>query len=324
MHFTNYASRFTCGVHLRRARMRLNSALPSSLMAVPVIINPAANSTKASSQVERVRRLQPAPELHLTSGVGNARELAAQLAAQGHPLIVAAGGDGTVNEVINGLAQHNLRVSDPAKQTALGILPVGTMNVFAYELGLPGRDLEACWQIIHSGRSREIDLWQANRHFFVQLAGVGLDAAIVKETSWELKKRFGPLSYVMSAARVLGQEAPLLAVEMPDRPPLYGSIVLVGNGRHYGGPVPVFRNASNCDGLLDVLIFHKQRALEVFQFLSALTLTGYTECGDIDYLQLPAFRVTSKHQVPYELDGELGEETPVEFKAAPFRLKVCV
>jgi diacylglycerol kinase (ATP) len=292
-------------------------------MVYPVIINPAANSTKAASQLERVRRLQPAPELHLTEGIGHARELALKLAAAGHSIVVAAGGDGTVNEVVNGLAEHNLGVADPAKHVALGILPVGTMNVFAYELGLPGRDLETTWAFITGGRQREIDLWQANGEFFIQLAGVGLDAAIVRETSWEMKKRFGPLSYVMSAARLLGKEAPMLEIEMPNRPLLYGSIVLVGNGRHYGGPVPVFRDASNCDGLLDVLILHQQRALEVFQLLSALTLTGYTECGDIDYLQVPSFRVTSSHEVPYELDGELGKETPVEFKAAPFRLRVC-
>ncbi len=291
-------------------------------MAVPVIINPAANSTKAAAQLERVRRLQPAPELHLTEGIGHARELAAMLAAQGHPLVVAAGGDGTVNEIVNGVAGHNLGEPDPAKHAGLGVLPVGTMNVFAYELGLPGRDLEACWQIVTGGRRREIDLWQANGEFFVQLAGVGLDAAIVKETSWELKRRFGPLSYVMSAARVIGQEAPILHIDMPDRPTLHGSIVLIGNGRHYGGPVPVFRDASNSDGLLDVLIFHQQRALEIFQFLSALTMTGYAECGDIDYLQVPSLRVTSSQEVPYELDGELGKSTPVEFKAAPFRLKV--
>jgi diacylglycerol kinase family enzyme len=127
----------------------------------------------------------------------------------------------------------------------------------------------------------------------------------------------------MSAARVLGQEAPMLQIDMPNRPTLHGSIVLVGNGRHYGGPVPVFRNASNSDGLLDVLILHQHRAFEIFQFLSALTVTGYSECNDIDYLQVPAFRVTSAAEVPYELDGELGKDTPVEFKAAPFRLKVC-
>ena len=292
-------------------------------MPIPVIINPAANSTRASAQLDRVKRLHPAPELHLTKSAGNARELALELAGQGHPMIVAAGGDGTVNEVVNGLAEHNVRCNDPSRHTALGILPVGTMNVFAHEIGLPGRNLEACWKVIHSGQRRDIDLWQANGQFFIQLAGIGLDAAIVQGTSWEMKKRFGPLSYVMTAARILGHEPPLLSIEMPDRPPLYGSIVLVGNGRHYGGPVPVFRNASNTDGLLDVIIFHKQRALEMFQFLSAFTLTGYSECRDIDYLQVPSFRVSSARPAPYELDGELGQVTPVEFCAAPFPLRVA-
>lgn len=291
-------------------------------MAIPVIVNPAANSTKAGSQMDRIRHLQPEPEFHMTEAVGGATAVAARLAAEGHRLVVAAGGDGTVNEVVNALAQHNSRVPDPAQHVALGILPVGTMNVFSHELGLPGRDLEAGWEIINQGKITEIDLWQANDQYFIQLAGVGLDAEIVQQTPWELKKKFGPLSYVMTAARVLTQEAPLLAVELPDRPPLYGSIVLIGNGRHYGGPVPVFKNASNTDGLLDVMIFHGRGALEVFQFLQGLAFSGYAECGDIDYLQVPALRVTSEKQVPFELDGELGDFTPVEFKAAPFKMKV--
>ena len=292
---------------------------------VPIIINPAANSTKASAQMERIRRLQPAPEIHVTEGIGSAREIAESLALQGHSVVVAAGGDGTVNEVINGLGAAATQQSS-AGQTkpavALGILPVGTMNVMAYELGLPGRNLEACWELIHSGTTREIDLWQANDQYFAQLAGVGFDAEIVQQTPWEMKRRFGPLSYVMTAAKILGQEAPMLSVEIEGRPPLYGSVVLIGNGRHYGGPVPVFRDASNTDGLLDVLIMHQRRPLEAFQFLSALVATGYQECNDIDYLQVKSLKVTSQQVVPYELDGELGLNTPVEFKAAPFRLRV--
>lgn len=291
-------------------------------MAIPIIINPAANSTKASAQMERIRKLQPMAEIHVTEGVGSAREIAARLAAEGHPVVVAAGGDGTVNEVVNGLTSHHLTLADPSRHTALGILPVGTMNVMAYELGLPGRNLEACWELIQSGTTREIDLWQANEQYFAQLAGVGFDAEIVQQTPWEMKRRFGPLSYVMTAARILGQEAPVLSVEIEGRPPLYGSVVLLGNGRHYGGPVPVFRDASNTDGLLDVIIIHQRRPLEAFQFLSALVASGYQECSDIDYLQVPSLKVTSEQIVPYELDGELGLNTPVEFKLAPFKLKI--
>lgn len=300
----------------------LSASVPG--MAIPIIINPAANSTKASAQMERIKRLQPAPVLHVTEGIGSAREIAARLANEGHPIVVAAGGDGTVNEVVNGLATRHREVSDPAQHTALGILPVGTMNVMAFELGLPGRNLEACWKIIHEGTTQAIDLWQANDQYFAQLAGVGFDAEIVQQTPWEMKRRFGPLSYVMTAARILGQEAPVLSVEIEGRPPLYGSVVLLGNGRHYGGPVRVFRDASNTDGLLDVLIVHQRRPLEAFQFLSALLSSGYEECNDIDYLQVKSLKVTSEEAVPYELDGELGLNTPVEIKLAPFKLKVRV
>jgi len=291
-------------------------------MPIPVIINPAAHSARAASQTDRIRKLSPAPELHVTDGPGSAEKLASLLAEEGHKVIVAAGGDGTVNEVVNGISNYNATLGSPNDHVSLGILPVGTMNVMAYEMALPGRNLEANWEIINQGATRDVDLWMANDQYFCQLAGVGLDAEIVQQTTWDMKKRFGPLSYVMTAARVLGQEAPLLSVEIDGRPPLFGSVVLVGNGRHYGGPVPVFKNASNSDGLLDIIIFHGRGPLEVFQFLSAMTVTGFSECGDLDYLQAKSFRVTSEKAVPFELDGELGKVTPVVFQPAPFQLKV--
>lgn len=292
-------------------------------MAVPIILNPAARSTRAGGLERRIRALRPAAEVHLTRGAGDAERLAFELAAHGHPCVVAAGGDGTVNEVIHGISRHNATVADSAAHTALGILPAGTMNVLAYELKLPGRDLEACWQIIQSGSVREIDLWRANDGFFAQLAGVGLDAEIVRETTKEMKNRFGPFSYAISAAAVLGREAPLLSLQLEGRPPLYGSVVLVGNGAHYGGPVPVFRRARNDDGLLDIIVFHQRGPLEALQFLRAVASGDFSECGDIDYLQASSFRIESENPVPYELDGELGRSTPVTFRPAPFPLKIA-
>lgn len=292
------------------------------LMAIPVIANPAANSTRALAEIERIKSLRPAPELHLTDGIGSAKKIAQELAAAGHPIIGAAGGDGTVNEVINGLAQYRLENPRESSYAVLGILPVGTMNVMACELGLPARQLEASWDIIHSGNISVIDLWKANDHFFAQLAGVGFDAEIVQQTTWEMKRRYGPLSYAISAAQVLTQEAVMLSVEIENRPLMYGPIVLIGNGKLYGGPVPVFRDASNTDGLLDVLIFHGRGPLEAMQLFHAIATNDYTECGDVDYLQVPSLRVTSSRPVPFQFDGELGASTPVEFKLAPFRLSV--
>src|SRR5262249_33659624 len=144
---------------------------------LPVILNPAARSWRASRQKERIRALNPAPELHFTGCPGDATRIAFELAAQGHRIVVAAGGDGTVNEAVNGIMRHNLSLPDPSPHAAPGVLPAGTMNVFAHEIGLPGR-LERAWARLCRAQLREVDLWQANGQFFLQLAGVGLDAEI--------------------------------------------------------------------------------------------------------------------------------------------------
>jgi diacylglycerol kinase family enzyme len=103
--------------------------------------------------------------------------------AAGFDQIVAAGGDGTIHEVANGIGDSDV---------ALGLMPIGTMNVFANELGLPTHDLSRCWEIIQSATYRWVDLPLANQKRFVQLAGVGLDAQVVKETSLAFKRNFGP------------------------------------------------------------------------------------------------------------------------------------
>jgi len=292
---------------------------------IPVILNPAARSTQAAAREQALRLLSPEPELVLTSGPGEATEIAEKLAREGHPLVVAAGGDGTMNEVLQGISHVNAERAPGEKHTALGVMPVGTMNVFSLELGLPSQDLAACWGRISSGHFREVDLWMANHQYFVQLAGVGFDAEIIQETSWENKKRYGPLSYVMSAMQVLTREPPVLSVNVPGRPALHGSVVLIGSGKHYGGPVPVFPRASNQDGLLDLLIFRGLGGWEFAQMLRAILEGRYEPAEDIDYLQVREFTVTASPEAPLEVDGELAlSSTPAVFKPAPFKLQVAV
>src|SRR4051812_39526150 len=152
-----------------------------------VILNPAARSTRAAGQRERIAALPGEPDVVLTSEAGEARMLASGAAALGYDTGVAAGGGGTSNENVNRVVGTDVM---------LGVLPVGTMNVFALELGVPSKVREA-WAIIQRGEAREIDLACANQHYFVQLAGVGLDAQVVKETSLAMKRNLGPLSYVV-------------------------------------------------------------------------------------------------------------------------------
>lgn len=280
---------------------------------IPVIFNPSARGARAKA--ERIARLSEMVLLTPSEGPGHARALARQAAAEGHGVVVAAGGDGTINEVVNGLA---------GSHTALGILPVGTMNVFANELGLPCQDLGKCWQRIESGQRRRVDLARANKeHYFVQLGGVGLDAQVVLATSWNSKKTFGPLSYLISAAQLAGRKPPKLVVQSPGKT-REGSFVLVGNGRFYGGTFPVFNKARLDDGLLDVLIFKNLGFFDIARYLHGIFFGKHGELPDVDYFQTGDLHISSEEEVPMEVDGEVIGYLPAHFEVVAGALEVLV
>ena len=278
-----------------------------------VILNPAARSEKARRWRARVESVARGCVICATSRAGEAEVLARHAAEEGFEKIVAAGGDGTINEVVNGLAGSN---------AALGLLPIGTMNVFATELGLPAHDLQLCWNIIQSENTRLVDLPSANGKYFVQLAGVGLDAQVVKETSLTLKRSFGPLSYLISAAQIAARQPPRLFLESENSSIKEGSFVLVGNGRLYGGPFPFFKQALIDDGLFDVIVFKQLGYLEIIKYLQDVFFSSEIRVPEIEYFQTRRLRVTSDSEVPVELDGELVGSCPVEFQLQERTLRV--
>jgi diacylglycerol kinase (ATP) len=278
-----------------------------------VILNPAANSDRAKRWRTRVETLTRGATICATSAPGEAETLARHAASEGFQKIVAAGGDGTINEVVNGLA---------GSDATLGLLPMGTVNVFAMELGLPFNNLERCWRIIQDDNTRLVDLPSANGKYFVQLAGVGLDAQVVKETSATLKRNFGPLSYLISAAQIAARQPPRLSIESPDAPIDEGSFVLVGNGRRYGGPFPFFKNAVIDDGLLDVVAFRQLGYLEIIKYLQDVFFNSEIRLPEVEYFQTRHLRVNSDQEVPVELDGELVGNCPVEFQVLEKTLRV--
>ncbi len=282
---------------------------------LPVILNPSAHSEKGRRSADVIRGLSDRIEVVESHSFDEARQIAVEAASRGCPAVAAAGGDGTVNAVIAGLA---------GSDTALGVFPTGTMNLFARELGLPMGDLAGCWRVIEGGATKEVDLFRAGGGIFVQIAGVGFDAQIIEETTWESKKRFGPLSYLMSALSVAGQRAPRLTVIPEGGGAVEGAFVLIGNGSLYGPAFRVFRNASNDDGMLEVLVFERQSHVDIIRYLSGITLGKVEKMKDVTYLRAPALRVESELPVPVEVDGELSGTTPVEFRPTARRLGVFV
>jgi diacylglycerol kinase (ATP) len=279
-----------------------------------VILNPTAGSPETFRDwQERVESVARGCPIRITSHAGEAEDLARRAVEEGFTRIAAAGGDGTVNQVANGLAGSN---------AALGLLPLGTVNVFAMELGLPLHSLELCWDIINGTNMRSVDLPSANGKYFVQLAGVGLDAQVVKETSLAFKRSFGPLSYLISAAQIAAREPPKLFIESENASLSEGSFVLIGNGRRYGGPFPFFKHAVIDDGLLDVVLFKRLGYLEIIKYLQDVVFSSDIRVPEIEYFQTRRLRITSKQDVPLELDGELAGNCPVDFQIQKKALRV--
>lgn len=279
-----------------------------------VILNPTAGSPEhLRSWQERIASIVGDCPVRITSHCGEAEPLARRAVEQGFTRIVAAGGDGTVNHVANGLAGSNCM---------LGVLPIGTVNVFAMELGLPLHNLQRCWEIVEDTNIRRVDLPSANGKYFVQLAGVGLDAQVVKETSTAFKRSFGPLSYLISAAQIAARQPPRLFIQSEHTSLDEGSFVLVGNGRLYGGPFPFFKHATIDDGVFDVVVFKRLGYLEIIKYLQDVVFSSDINVPEIEYFQTRELHVTCEQDVPVELDGELAGNCPVDFKIREKALRV--
>lgn len=280
----------------------------------PLIFNPKARSQRGQRTLRFLMEHSTRFHLCATNSLEEAREMAAKFAAAGEPIVVAAGGDGTLNAVVSGLA---------GSKAALGVLPAGTMNVFARELGIPFGHLGKAFEVIERGHVREIDLFEANHAPFVQMAGVGFDAMVIEETTWESKKMLGPLAYLLSAVKVLGEKPPQMEVVFGDGRREQGVAVLAGNGSLYGGQFKLFRKADNQDSMLDVLVFKEAGYRFVLDSLKGLAKGGVDLAESTEYVQTAAFTVTAEREVPVEVDGELlGRAREVVFAESARRLRV--
>lgn len=280
----------------------------------PLIFNPKARSQKGKKVLRFLMKRANRFAMYATNHAGEARELAARFAAEGEPVVIAAGGDGTLNEVVRGLA---------GTPTILGVLPAGTMNVFAREMGIPFDSLDRAFNIIERGHIREIDLFEANGFPFVQMAGVGFDAQVIEETTWESKKMLGPLAYLVAAVKVLGERPPKMEVVFDDGRREEGVALIAGNGSLYGGQFKVFRNADNSDSKIDVLVYKEAGYRIVLDSLRGLALGGIDLMQSVSYFQTEGFTVHADREVPVEVDGEwIGRFNEVRFHETAGRLRV--
>ncbi len=295
-------------------------------MRIGVIFNPAARGEKARHFRRHLGELESHCTLMQTAAVADARRLAAEAVRQGFEVIVAAGGDGTVNEALNGIAD----VPGGLDQALLGVLPLGTVNVFARELGIP-RKFESAWQTILQGRETRIDLpvveyeinGQPARRCFAQLAGAGLDARAIELVNWPLKKKIGPLAYVFAGFKALFQPQSAITVSDGQRS-LTGELILIGNGRLYGGEFKVFPRADLRDGLLEVCVFPRANWFTVLRCGPPLLLRGRLPAKATLSFQAASLKLSSPVRTPLEADGEYIGQLPAALSLRPLGMRVIV
>jgi diacylglycerol kinase (ATP) len=295
-------------------------------VATCVIFNPAARGEKARRFRHQLDVIGATCALKATTSPGNARRLAAEAVTDGFDLIVAAGGDGTVNEVLNGIGD----APDGFASARLGVLPLGTVNVFARELKIPAR-VEGAWKILQRGHELKIDLpcveffenGAVQKRYFCQLAGAGLDARAIELVDWQHKKQVGPLAYVIAGLKALCEKKPLITVQANGQSAA-GELILAGNGRFYGGSFAIFQSADLCDGRLDICIFPHANFWTMLRSAPGLLLRGKLPADVAQHLSAETFELTSEPATAFELDGEWVGKLPVTFFIEREKLRVIV
>lgn len=263
-----------------------------------------------------------------TAAPGDARRLAAEAIGDGFDVIAAAGGDGTVNEVLNGIGD-----AKGFARARFGVLPLGTVNVFARDLKIPLK-LEYAWEVLRRGHERILDLPQvefsqnggSKKQFFVQLAGAGLDARAIELVTWSEKKRLGPLAYVVAGLRALREKKPrIIAREdstKSSNSTFHGELVMIGNGKLYGGTFHIFPEADFNDGLLDVCIFPRTDFGTLLSCGPGLLLRSKLPEGKVKRFRAASFELSGDAGAAFQLDGEGVGHLPARFSIAGEKLRV--
>lgn len=287
-------------------------------MDAAIIGNP--NSGRAGSR-ERLKRYA---ETLSSRGVGEVEvwnteypNHATELAAlAGDRLVVAAGGDGTVNEVVNGLSE----------EATLGIIPLGTVNVLAQELGLPLKPESACERIV-SGRTSRIDVgvatdYRGRERRFTCMAGLGFDAHVVNEVTPRLKRYLKVLAFPLAAFKVyLEGDLPALHIVHGDTT-YVTQFAIVANGQYYGGDFKTADAASLTTGSLEVVLVDQVSRLLRADVLARI-LARRPLARSMRSFAAGGIRAKSPGTfVPVQLDGEVWGRLPISFRIEPAALKV--
>ena len=287
-------------------------------MKTRLIVNPTSGRDKGSEHLpdlnERLRAAFADVQIVMTVGEGDGEQAARRAAEEGCRLVVAAGGDGTLNEVLNGVA-----AAGALDRTLLGVVPLGTGNDFAGLLGLPDEPTEAVERLI-SGRERLVDLGVLNERVFVNASAGGFLAEVSDNITSGLKTVAGRMAYVIAGASVLVNfEPPSAEVKLDDEAfhERHYQLFVVSNGQTIGGGHRVAPAAKLDDGLLDAVLVDAAGTAELVPLLRRMSKGEHLEDERVTYRQFRTAQISFDRVIKVNTDGEVRESSVCRYTVMP-------
>lgn len=284
-----------------------------------VILNPSSGRERGSDYVEllsaRLREQFEAVEFAVTAGAGDAERAAALAASDGCGTLFVAGGDGTLNEAMNGLAS-----AGALDRLPVGVIPLGTGNDFSAALGIPG-DIDSALDVLLASRELRVDLGQVNGRVFVNTSGGGFIAEASSAVTPQLKTIAGRLAYLIGGAQALMEFEPVGATVVLEpgarrlRHGLYAFAVC--NSRLIGGGRLIAPDAIIDDGLLDVCLIEAMSAMDFVALARKVADGDHVNDPRVLYLQAASVTIDLQRAVKVNTDGEVFEGSRCEYRVLP-------
>ena len=301
-----------------------------------LVVNPVAgrrNPSLVQGVVEALRGRGLEVELRETGGPGDAWALArdaglATANGAAPDLLVVAGGDGTINEAANGLVESNRVGAGHTGNLPMAIIPLGTANVLAHEIGLKARANRGAEAIL-SGPAQRVSIGQARAEdaaprCFILMAGVGFDAHVVEGVDLGLKRRIGKGAYVWAGLRqIFGFDFPDYRITIDGRD-YAGSSAIIANARSYAGPYIAAPEASLASPGFQVLLFKRAGALAVARGTIALFNDALHRLPEVTLIEGRKIRIEGPAGDPVQGDGDTLARLPVEIEMLPEALELVM
>ncbi|NPV52884.1 MAG: diacylglycerol kinase family lipid kinase [Firmicutes bacterium] len=274
-------------------------------MRIQVIVNPRAGRGRGRRAIpvikEKFKDAGVDFDIHVTRFAGDAVETARRAAAGNCDVVVAAGGDGTANEVVNGIVDTGAR---------FGVIPCGTGNDFAIGLGIPRNIARACDLILNgtsNGEVRRVDIGKVAGRYFIGSVGIGFDATVALEANRSIPLLRGPVVYAIALLKVLSTYRTRKMRIALDGNTIHVTplLVAVTNAPTYGGGMRISPNAIMDDGLFDICVIGQMRSMEALYHFPKVFKGSHARLEKVTMLRGQDVTVDAEEAVPFHMDGEV-------------------